>query len=454
MNRMRVRIGPIVAFAAGLLLLVACFKDDNFTSDLSGGGSGTQQVAARKSYVQNRRVMIMVSAGYNSLSSYLHEDLVELSKSALPVGTGQDTHVLMVLSRLPVRPDGQGNFATSAPVLYRMYRDEAGTCVRDTLLRWEEDTPLCQPEVFREALEFVYRRFPARGYGMVFSSHASGWMPDGYYNNPDAYEASHKQPAKLSIRPRAWDMGAVPFPVFDPSEPMVKSLGQDVNDEASYEMELDAFAAALPIHLDYLLLDACLNGCVEVAHAFRDKADIVGFSPTEVLANGFDYDSITSRLLQSEPDPVAVCQDYFAFYEKQSGINQSATICVVDTRKMDALEDVCFNLFGRYREEMETMDASQVQGYFRYERHYFYDLKDILVKAGITDEEQEQLDEALDACILYKAATPWFFQDGRYGFPIRTYCGMSMYLPSMGTPLLDSFYQQHVSWNQATHLVE
>ena len=116
---------------------------------------------------------------------------------------------------------------------------------------------------------------------------------------------------------------------------------------------------------------------------------------------------------------------------------------------MDALVDVCSMLFEKYRTEISQLPGYLVQGYFRFERHYFYDLKDILVKAGITPEEEALLQDALDKCLLYKAATPSFLS-----ITIKNYSGLSMYLPSKGTSLLDKYYREHIAWNRATGLVK
>ncbi len=143
-----------------------------------------------------------------------------------------------------------------------------------------------------------------------------------------------------------------------------------------------------------------------------------------------------------------VCREYFEFYDSQSGSARSATITAVDTRRLDALADVCSSLFEKYRTAILSLDGKTVQGYFRYDKHFFYDLKDILVQAGITPEEEAQLDAALSACILYQAATPYFL-----GIPLERVCGLSMYLPSMGTAFLNQFYKDQMAWNDATYLV-
>ena len=98
---------------------------------------------------------------------------------------------------------------------------------------------------------------------------------------------------------------------------------------------------------------------------------------------------------------------------------------------------------------MAEIDHDEVQGFFRFNRHFYYDLVDILDHAGISDEEMNTLQTAVDNCIEYKGATPDFLG----AFTIDTYCGFSMYLPCDGTDYLNSYYK-NLNWNKATGLVE
>ena len=412
------RITALVVF---LFAVCSCFKDPDFDSGIPGADNGGRTQPERAYSESGRRVMIMVSAGFNSLSGYLSQDLLDLEQGYLPVGTSFNTDVVLVLSRLPER---YGNYSVECPpVLYRLYQDSEYNVHKDTLRIWADDTPLCKKETLQDALTFIHNKFPAKGYGLVLSSHASGWLPDGYYADPSKYEKS----ANKGYR----------------------SIGQDIVGSGAVEMELKDFADAIPMHLDYLLLDACLSGCVEVAWELREKTDMIGFSPTEVLADGFDYLNITRRLLDTVPDPVDVCREYFEFYNSQSGSDRSATITAVDTRKMEPLAEICRTLFEKYRSSILALDGNRVQGYFRYNKHYFYDLRDILVQAGITWSEEQELNAALEACLLYQAATPYFLN-----LSLSRVCGLSMYLPSMGTDFLNHFYQDQIAWNKATQLVK
>ena len=407
---------------AVLLVATACSKDAGFEMGISGADSASRSSSERGYSMPSRRVMVMISAGYNSLSGYLSEDLKDLESGYIPEGTYFNADVLLVLARLP---KSAGDYASpSAPVLYRLWANRSGEVQRDTIQVWGGDTQLCTRETIHEALSTTQKKYPAQSYGVVFSSHGSGWLPPGYYTDPSQFE-----PSSGSL----WSL---------------RSIGQDKTPSGGTEMDLNDFADAIPMHLDYCLIDACLSGCVEVAHALKGKADIVGFSPTEVLADGFDYKNITTHLFARPLDPVEVCREYFAYYNAQSGSNRSATITAVDTRKMDALEAVCKELFEAYRPILKTMSGGNVQGYFRYDRHYFYDLRDILVQAGISEQEKTRLDAALSQFIVYQAATDYFLS-----IPLTRVCGLSMYLPSMGSTYLNNYYKEHVSWNQATELV-
>ena len=120
-----------------MALAVSC-RDDHFAFDGSSNGSGSLKPEGRQAVEQTRNVMIMVSGGYNNLSSYLTADLAEMAEGFLPRGIYQSANVLMILSRLPVN----GYSTTSVPVLYRLYAGADGTPVRDTIRVWGADDRL------------------------------------------------------------------------------------------------------------------------------------------------------------------------------------------------------------------------------------------------------------------------------------------------------------------------
>lgn len=431
--------------------LTSCSKDSIHEDGFNRTPTNGKGEVSRLETDEKRNVLLLYSAGYNSLTSYLEEDIEDLQQGWLP-GQGRNQNILLIYSHFPVK---QADYATpTQPTLTRVYKNKDGQIVRDTLVRYSEDTHSATAEQLHNVLSYVNKTFPAKSYGMIFSSHATGYLPAGYYTNPNGYIFNENK--GMLHRAGIRRSQPVPYiePEHDPSLPAVKSIGQDqvgtAGNYQSYEINLDEFAKAIPMQMEYILFDACLMGGVEVAYELKDKCRLVGFSQTEVLAEGFDYRSLTSHLIGSpEPNPQAVCEDYFNQYIIQSGVYQSATISMIDCSRMEPLASVCKEMFSKYRQQTAELRASSVQRYYRSDYHWFFDLYDIIARSGASSEELKQMQAALDECVVYKATTPGFMGS----FKIITYSGLSMYLPNCGTYELNRYYRT-LQWNKDTSLVE
>ena len=399
---------------------------------------------------ETRNVLLLYSAGFNSLTSYLKEDIEDLKSGWLP-GRNRNDDVVLVYSHFPT---ASGRYSVpNPPTLTRLSATSQGVVKADTLVVYDNAVISSSPVQFNRVLTYVKETFPAAGYGLVFSSHATGYLPAGFYQSPGTYVYKGNAMVQMGAGWHGASMYPYVEPPYDPSLPAVKSVGQDQvgtsDGHRSYEMELDDFAAAIPMKLDYILFDACLMGGIEVAYQLREKASVIGFSQAEVLAEGLNYKMLTSHLLQNgAPDPVVVCQDYFNQYDVQEGLYRSATISTVDCDQLEPLADICKVLFDKYASEISSLSHSNVQRYYRSNYHWFYDLESILVEAGITDAELESLHKALDKCVLYRGHTPSFMN----AFEIKTFSGFSMYLPSHGNAELNKYYRT-LDWNIATGLV-
>lgn len=395
------RIVRILSACVAALLLLAC--------------SGTEP-----DWLAKRRVVLMYAAAYSNLSGTISEDVKELCAGELPGKCGED--VLLVYAHHTKR---YGDYKTPTnPVLYRVYKDLRGNEVHDTLTVYPDTDISSSAEVLHKVLSEVKETFPARSYGLVFSSHARGWLPVNY---------SEPEPSLFSLRPKKY-------------YPLTKWLGIENVDGSG--IDIRDLASAIPMKLDFFIMDACLMGCAEVAYELRDKCNYIVFSPTEILADGFVYTTMGSRLLNvKEPDLKQVCQDYYDFYAAQSGYYASATITMVDCSKMEDLAVVCRDLVQAHREEMASMERQSVQPYFYNELHWFYDLRDVFACAGATEEELARLDAALAAALPYAAATDHFFD-----LKLERVCGISMYYPYPDKDELNAYYKT-LAWNRAVGLL-
>lgn len=408
----------------------------------------------------NRNVLLFYECGFNSLASAL-DDNMNSETAGLPAGfiPAQTGNVLLVYSRIA---RSNYNYTPVKSYLRRIYKRKSGRIVSDTLLTFNDGVIASSSSTLREVLEYTKENFQGRGYGLVISSHGSGWLPTGYYFNPKAFEKNHAGEVVTSSaanRPALGSTdGRLPVPEgtlaeTDPFYGKTRSICQDEvkNGGTAYEMSVGEVAEAITYHLDYLLFDMCLTGGVEVAYGLKDKASYIGLSPAEVLDMGmYDYTKIASFLIGgTEPDLEGLFKDSFDRYDKESGWYRSATVNLVRTDGLDNLAEVTARLIDEYADTLAKAPTSRIQGYFRNSRHYFYDLVDIFTECGASEADIEELQSAVDGCVVYKNATPSFLGD----FDINTYSGFSMYLPCAGTALLDTYYRKE-AWNEAVKLVK
>ena len=291
-----------------------------------------------------------------------------------------------------------------------------GEVIRDTLFRFPADEVALRPEVLRKSLNFIRKNFPSTSYGMLFSSHANGWIPKGYTLKSE-------------------DMS--PF-----------SLGAEYDNSTSinkeYNLDITEFAEAIPMHLDYIVFDCCLMGGVETNYVLRNCTDKIVASPTEVLSEGFDYLGLGERLLrEGEADLIGVCEDYYS-----KCADSYATVALYDCSYMDELADKCKSIFGNHPNQVLEVKSSEVQSY-NFSFDYHYDFRDIIAKMGASQEELADLDETMEKLVIYKKSTPRFIN---VTIDAERYSGMSMYLPRKGWNELNDYYMD-TDWNKATGLL-
>lgn len=426
-------VNIILAALASLLMLSAVACDKTF--DDMPGNKGTAPV--RNVTSEKAQVLVLYSAGFNSLCAALEDDVNDMKSGYLPL-VGSMSKAVLVYSR---RLSETGKYTDRTPsYLIRLSVDGWGKVISDTLKTWPETDEAVSASTMTDVLETVKGLYPHASYGMVFSSHGSGWLPSGYYSTG-------------KITAGTAGLQAVPYidPNSDGSMPRVKSIGIDnITSRNTYEMEIETFAQALPMKFDYIIIDACLMGCIEVAYALKDKCDKLVFSQAEVLEDGLcDYTTLTQRVLKPVvPDLYNLCEDSYRHYKNQDDpIYRSLTISMIDCTRLDGLAESCKSLFSKYRNQISLVNAANVQGYFRSRKHWFYDLTDILRQSGVPEADMTDYNKAMSDCVLYNAATDTFIN-----FDIRTHCGLSMYLPADGNSELDEFYKT-LSWNKASGLV-
>ncbi len=370
---------------------------------------------------ESRRVLLLYSAGFNNLNGDLKTNISELEEGFVPKG-GRNDNVLLVFSHN--FRENSGYNTPNPPVLFRIYR-KGSAVIRDTVKVFGISDTAVDTGLMKEVLTYVKDNIPAKSYGMIYSSHGTGWLPPGYYasNNSSHYNFSRKRA-----------IGA-----------------HQISRTNMIETDIADFARAFPMRMEYVIFDACLMGGVEFAYEMKDACRYFGASPAEIPAGGFNYKTLGERLLGGlKPDMRGVCEDYYERYKDDK--TYGATISLIDCGQLDSLAGICARLFEKYRAGIASVNISDLQRFYRDNKSWFFDLGDILVKSGINEAEELALNESFDLCMVYRAHTPGFMKTYG-GFDIKSYCGVSSYLPKSGNEKLDAYYRS-LKWNMATSFVK
>lgn len=357
-------------------------------------------------YEKHRRSLLIYMAGANSLSVNSESDLSDVEAGYVPED-GKKDDILMVFC----------HNRNQSPMLMRLWKDSSGEVHRKVIVDYGSSFKSTSAEGVERVLSDAAKAYPCVEYGLLLWSHATGWLPQGYYNNPtDGYSTSSAD-----------------------------SFG--VQDNCEDEVDLKDLARLMPVKYRYIIFDCCLMGGVEVAYELKDKCDYIVSSPTEILAEGMPYTVIAEPLFNKKLDTESaleqVCRSYMNLYKP----NSSATISLVKCSALDGVAAACKSINAKYAAEREAVDRSKVQRYYRSNHWWFYDLQDYYAQF-CPASELGPLQSALKQAVVYKDNTNTFL-----GIEIRNYSGLSTYIPKSTWVNLNDYYRT-LAWNKAVNVIQ
>lgn len=413
MNNKAALFTIFLSIFSSLLLLSSCKKDkDNSTA----------------------KTLLIYMAANNNLSSSAATDLEEIKNGYVPnyFSQGEKGKALLVYYHV----------SGSTPKMLRIYKDPAGTIVQETIHEYEAQNS-CTDSVVNQVINYAFSLFPGEEQGLILWSHGTGWLPVGFYSNPVENAISHDGNIIMAPAP----------PIIDPDAHLVKNndassfSSKSFGSENGVEIDIMALERAIPFRLDYIFFDACLMGSVEVAYELKDKCDYLIASAAEILVDSSPYDLITESIFKpNTADLQGVCESFYNYYNEMTGNKRSATISLINTSALPTLASACKTIFNNGgREKIANLDMTQIQGFFRNGRHWFYDLEDFM-KQIADPSDTTALVSAFNSAVLYRAATPYFMESSPTGFKIDTHCGLTTYIPNPDNLYLDDYYR-NLAWN-------
>ena len=276
-------------------------------------------------------------------------------------------------------------------------------------------------------LREVAAEYPADSYGLIFFSHASGWLPAGALQNP---------------------------------APRSRSVGVDDGDAGRAEMDIAEFAAAIPGGMfDFIVFETCLTAGVEVAYELRGKSDYMLASSAEIISPGFTpvYPSALRLLCDTSVEMRTALEGFGRAYmdyvvANYTGARRSATLSLTDIREISPLAARMQAALRTH--SAEAPDLSRLQHFDRPGSYgdspalpRFFDLGE-WAELRVAPAGYAALRAQLERTVVWKAATETFM-NGYNGFAIRRHSGLTTYVEQDAFPDLNEAYRRS-AWYRAT----
>ena len=367
----------IYIYAAGMFLLSACHHDHP---------EPAPEVA--------ERTVIVYMMAENSMSYYVNSDINEM---------------VSVSKQIPENV----NFIiytddTSLPSISRL-------TAREGLQQWyvfPDDHDSTDSTIVLQNMRRIISAFPARHYGLIFWSHASGWMSG-----------------------RRRTLGV--------------DNGRNSTSNTGNEMNITALRWALEQlpRTDYIFFDACFMQSVETAYELRNTTDWIVGSPAEIPGPGAPYDLILPMLCVG--DAVGLTKTYHDAYPTPSWPDQ-VVISAIDTHEMEGLAQATRQYVPSLFADQTDVPTVGFQWYSSdYENFtYCYDANTTMYRL-LPAEDYAHWAEAFEKAVpCHPVSTRWF-ANKCYDTQIRDTLhngAVSMFVPSSR--------DGSVGWNAALRLMQ
>lgn len=304
--------------------------------------------------------------------------------------------------------DGKGHINGRSALSTEEFSDVFGEA---TVLRTYIETEgynATDPEVMAQVFRDMQTAAPSNSYGLIFGSHASGWMP-----------------ASATV-----------------SRAFGDDDGYSINIPELRDVLTNSFASG---NLDFILLDACMMGSVEVAYELRNVADYCIASVMETPASGFPYQRMFHYLSDTDVDYQRICTAFTDYYQSGWG-----TCAAIDCSRLDNLADAVAGELQNHAADISTLDYQNIQQYGASSyRNFSFDIGDFFrqLNGGTIPAS---IQTALDQAVIAKSCIP-----GKYSYlpevDADRFCGIGMFFPEYTgrTISWEDYYRTSISWYQA-----
>ena len=301
-------------------------------------------------------------------------------------------------------------------------KDSNGYYGLDTIHVYGEENS-ADSRVLERVINDMVINYPADSYGMIFFSHASGWLPEGALSSP-------------------------------------RSLVRDYdNGGGNSEMEYYDFAAAIPDkQFDFIIFEACLMADVMSMYELRNKVEYVLASSAEIVSPGFA--NIYAKNVMNLFNTRSSIQDILvgfgqAFYEIRATVSNSITLSLLKVSEMDNLASVTKSVLKGKSIDHTTLTVDSIQSFDRpgalgkkpYSRYFDFAQT---IENLVSDSDYKIFNQQIEKTVVWKVSTEKFLPN-QYGFTIKRHSGLTTYIrQGVYSELIDPAFVNS-SWYKAIY---
>lgn len=206
---------------------------------------------------------------------------------------------------------------------------------------------------------------PAKAYGLILWSHASGWIQNGIDES-------------ATLSPKSW------------------------GDDRGKHANIPSLTRALEgQQFDYIYFDCCFMANIESLYQLRHVTPVAVASTTELPADGMPYDLTIKYLVANNPDLAKAAKATFDYYDSLQGADRTCTISVIDMTRIDALAQATKDVFLNWQSE-----ANYAPQQFMVSGCYLYDMADYIKSQTIDPDLKRQWIAAFNDAVTLSLATP------------------------------------------------
>lgn len=285
----------------------------------------------------------------------------------------------------------------------------------EVLKTYPDDPSIYSVEIerMRDVMADMKAFAPADGYGLVLWGHSKGWMTEDGDLLDRSYGTDRSKWMSLS------------------------SLGRALEDE----------------RFDFVYLDCCLMGSIEVIYELRHIAPFIAGSPTEVEGEGQPYHLNLKPFFAPKADMVTAAANT---YEYLSSRGKHCQMVVVDTSRLDDLAAASRAIYATVESFPTGVNTIQrLSKYFNSAPPYsdccpVSDFESYMQLLGADNPDLlAEWQSVYDACVVYKATTPTEFN----GMRIYTYGGLGGYAIKRTSDITYRGYTDTQWWADAASVI-